>query len=303
MGNQPGIGETLYLGIDGGGTKCRAVLVDENNQVLGVGNGGPSNPYHGVARALESIVNATDNALRSAGLTPEDKSRVVAGLGLAGVNLPSLFKIVDQWEHPYKAQYLTTDLHIACIAAHEQDNGAVIVSGTGSCGFAHVDGQSLTLGAHGFPCGDVGSGAWIGLECIKAVLLDSDGLGPATALTELVSEQLQARGIMIVERLNGAKSSDYAKLAPIVFAAAEEGDEVALSIIRGGADYLTDVARKLWALNPPRMSMLGGVSTRIVDWMDADIASRMSDPLNQPEFGAVHFARSSYASEVVAVAQ
>ncbi|MDO3383605.1 N-acetylglucosamine kinase [Gilvimarinus algae] len=297
MGKKPASGDTLYLGIDGGGTKCRAVLVNESNQVLGVGNGGPSNPYHGVTRALESIVNATDHALRNAGLSAADKSRVVAGLGLAGVNLPSLFQIVNQWDHPFKAQYLTTDLHIACIAAHEQDNGAVIVSGTGSCGFAHVNGKSLTLGAHGFPCGDVGSGAWMGLECVKAVLLDSDELGPKTGLTELVAEQLQARGIMIVERLNGAKSSDYAKLAPLVFAAAEEGDEVALSIVHTGADYLTQVARKLWELQPPRMAMLGGVSSRIVDWMDKDIATRMSDPLNQPEFGAVHFARSRFMAE------
>lgn len=297
MGSRPASDDLLFLGVDGGGTKCRAILVDQNNQVIGEGNGGPSNPYHGVARALESIVNATDNALRSAGLTAEDKSRVVAGLGLAGVNVPSLYTIVQQWDHPYFAQYLTTDLHIACIAAHNQDNGAVIVSGTGSCGFAHVGKKSLTLGAHGFPCGDVGSGAWMGLECVKAVLLDSDGLGPETELTDLVAEQLQARGIMIVERLNGAKSSDYAKLAPLVFAAAENGDAVALAIVNDGAKYLTDVARKLWTLNPPRMAMLGGVSRRIVEWMDQDIAEKMSEPLNQPEFGAVHFARAQFASE------
>ncbi|WP_339615982.1 BadF/BadG/BcrA/BcrD ATPase family protein [uncultured Gilvimarinus sp.] len=296
MGQLPVDGDTLYLGIDGGGTKCRAVIVDESGQTLGVGNGGPANPYHGVARALESIDNAADSALRAAGLPREAKAQLVAGLGLAGVNVPSLFQVVQQWDHPFKAQFLTTDLHIACIAAHEQDNGAVIVSGTGSCGFAHVDGKTLTLGAHGFPCGDGGSGAWIGLECVKAVLLDSDQLGPKTALTDLVAEQLQARGIMIVERLNGAKSSDYAKLAPLVFNAAEQGDEIALRIIHEGADYLTAIARRLWSINPPRMSMLGGVSQRIVDWMDKDIAERMSAPLRQPEFGAVHYARTQFAA-------
>ncbi|WP_049723737.1 N-acetylglucosamine kinase [Gilvimarinus polysaccharolyticus] len=303
MGQQSVVNDNLYLGIDGGGTKCRAVIVNESGETLGVGNGGPANPYHGVARALESIANAADSAISNAGLPPDTKSKLVAGLGLAGVNLPSLFQIVQQWEHPFKAQFLTTDLHIACIAAHEQDDGAVIVSGTGSCGFAHVDGQSLILGAHGFPCGDAGSGAWIGLECIKAVLLDSDELGTKTIMTELVAEQLQARGIMIVERLNGAKSSDYAKLAPLVFAAAEQGDEVALRIIREGADYLTAMARRLWSSNPPRMSMLGGVSQRIVDWMDKDIAQRMSVPLRQPEFGAVRYARTQFAALVGSVAQ
>lgn len=297
MGNRPASDDLLYLGVDGGGTKCRAVLVDAKSRVIGEGNGGPANPYHGVTRALESIVNATDNALRHAGLKPEDKSRIVAGLGLAGVNVPSLYAIVQQWDHPYYAQYLTTDLHIACIAAHNQMDGAVIVSGTGSCGFAHVGNQSLTLGAHGFPLGDIGSGAWMGLECVKAVLLDSDGLGPQTAMTDLVAEQLQARGIMIVERLNGARSSDYARLAPLVFRAAEQGDQVALTIVREGAGYLTRVARKLWTLAPPRMAMLGGVAPHIVKWMDKDIAGKMSAPLQPPEFGAVHFARTQFETE------
>ncbi|HEY7885796.1 MAG TPA: BadF/BadG/BcrA/BcrD ATPase family protein [Cellvibrionaceae bacterium] len=294
MGKMPADCGALYLGIDGGGTKCRALLMDADSRVLGVGNGGPANPYHGVARALESIDNAADSALRDAGLALEVKSQLIAGLGLAGVNLPSIYQIVNQWQHPFAAQYLTTDLHIACIAAHASVDGAVIVAGTGSCGFSYVDGQSLILGAHGFPCGDVGSGAWIGLEAVKAVLLDSDALGPATALTDLLAEQLQARGLMIVERLSGAKSSDYAKLAPLVFHAADAGDQVALGIVHQGADYLSKVAQRLWTTKPPRMAMLGGVAKRIVDWMDKDVVAKMSPPLNPPEYGAVHYARSQH---------
>lgn len=294
MVTQPPTQQALYLGVDGGGTKCRAILADENNTVLGVGEGGPSNPYHGVERTYESIMNAADTALRSAGLGPEQKGNVIAGLGLAGVHLPSLFTIVEQWEHPFKAQYLTTDLHIACIGAHESDDGAVMVAGTGSCGFSFVNGNSLTLGAHGFPCGDKGSGAWLGLTAIQAVLVADDGLGPNTMLSELIEEQLQAKGLMIVDRLAGAKSSDYAKLAPLVFHAAENGDEIGLSIINDGAKYLSDVAKKLWATNPPRMSIIGGVAQRMLDWMDADVAKRMSPPLSQPEFGAVRFAKSQH---------
>lgn len=294
MGTKPPHHKALYLGVDGGGTKCRAILADENNTVLGVGEGGPANPYHGVERTFESIMNAADTALRSAGFSPEHKSNLIAGLGLAGVHLPSLFQIVEQWDHPFKAQYLTTDLHIACIGAHESDDGAVMVAGTGSCGFSSVNGESLTLGAHGFPCGDKGSGAWLGLSAIQAVLVADDGLGPSTMLSELVEDQLQARGLMIVDRLAGAKSSDYARLAPLVFHAAESGDDVGLAIIKDGAQYLSRVAEKLWATHPPRMSIIGGVAQRMLDWMDGDLAARMSPPLSQPEFGAVRFAKSKH---------
>ena len=292
MGDVPDNNETLYLGIDGGGTKCRALIV-RGDEVLGVGEGGPANPYHGIERALASIDAAADNALRHAGLPREAKSHLVAGLGLAGVNLPSVYQRVAQAELPFRRTYLTTDLHIACIAAHGQDDGAVIVAGTGSCGFSHVRGNSVILGAHGFPLGDVGSGAWMGLEAVKAVLLASDDLGPASVLSELLEEQLQARGLMIVERLNGAKSSDYARLAPLVFHAADQGDAVARDIVTQGAAYLDAVARRLWQTQPPRMAMLGGVARRMVEWMDRDLVARLSQPLQAPEYGAVHFARTS----------
>lgn len=292
MATLPHSDDSLYLGIDGGGTKCSAVLVDANDTVLGVGEGGPANPYHGFDRALESIQNAADTALRNAGLSPADKANCVVGMGLAGVHLPTLFKKVEQWNHPFKKQYLTNDLHIACIAAHENDDGAVIVAGTGSCGFVHVKGQSLTLGAHGMPCGDKGSGAWLGLSAVQAVLLASDGLGPQTELSQLLFEQMQAKGMMIVDRLNGATSSDYARLAPLVIHAAEQGDAVACAIVQDGADYLSAMANKLISFQPPRISMLGGVSKVITAWMDKDVVSRLSPALKTAEYGAVHFAKS-----------
>ncbi|MFT7559799.1 MAG: glucosamine kinase [Flavobacteriales bacterium] len=284
----------LYLGVDGGGTKCRAIIVDQNHTVLGTGLGGPANPYHGLERCFESIINAADSALSDAGMEPGQKSQLVAGLGLAGVHLPSLFHIVNQWEHPFKAKYLTTDLHIACIGAHNSTDGAVMIAGTGSCGFSSIEGQSLTIGGHGFLCGDKGSGAWLGIKAVQAVLLSSDELGPDTLLNGLLTDQLQAQGLMIVDRLAGAKSSDYAKLAPLVFQALDKGDGVAKAIVQEGADYLSNIAKKLWATHPPRMSFIGGVAPRMLESMDSDIVGRMSPPVSQPEYGAVLFARSKH---------
>ena len=59
--------------------------------------------------------------------------QVVAGLGLAGVNLPGLYQKINEWHHPFKEMFLTTDLHTACIGAHKGADGAVIITGTGSC--------------------------------------------------------------------------------------------------------------------------------------------------------------------------
>lgn len=286
LGEQP-----LFIGIDGGGTKCRASIMTANLQVLGTGVGGPANPFHGVQQAKDSIRTAAELALIDAGLPPSAMGELIAGAGLAGVNVPSLYEVMSAWEHPFKEMHLTTDLHIACLGAHNRDEGAVMICGTGSCGYSFVNNQSLFIGGHGFPIGDKGSGAWMGLEAIQAILLASDDLGPQSNLSESIGEFLQASGVMIVDRLFGSKQGDYAKFAIFVVDAADAGDAVATSIVKEGAAYMSDVARKLWATNPGRMSIIGGLAPRLIPWMDKGMVDHLSPALYQPEFGSVYFAK------------
>lgn len=288
-------GDGYYLGVDGGGSNCRATLCSLQGKILGRGKGGPANPFQSISQAITSIESATAEAISNSGLVDSDVTKVVAGVGLAGVNLPTFYDAVCEWRHPFREMFLTTDLEIACIGAHDGRDGAVIVAGTGSCGYSIMDGQSLTCGAHGFPFGDKGSGAWIGLEAIKAVLLAADDLGPATSLTELISGQLGAKGVYIAEKMAGGGSRRFAELAPAVFDAAEAGDSVAISIIQSGAEYLSEVARKLWLNKPPGMSLLGGLRDRLLPWMDASIVERLSQPVHQPDVGAVLFVHREFS--------
>lgn len=281
----------LYIGIDGGGTKCRARLFTADNQVIGTGVGGPANPLHGLSQAKASILQAVEMALTDANLPNAEAANLVAGAGLAGVNLPSLFDVMSNWHHPFKKMYLTTDLHIACLGAHNQDQGAVMIAGTGSCGYSFVKNKETCIGGHGFPFGDKAGGAWFGLEAVKAVLLASDNLGPYTRLSDYIEQHLGARGVMIVDKMGAAKSSDYAQLARYVFEAAKEGDAVAVAIVEDGAAYLSAVAEKLWETEPGRMSLIGGLSGILTPWLKPSIASSLSEPISQPEFGAVYFAR------------
>ncbi len=115
-------------------------------------------------------------ALKDAGLEHVELSELVAGVGLAGVNLPVLFDKMANWQHPFKQMFLATDLLIACLGAHQGGDGAVMISGTGSCGFSCIDEEQFIIGAHGFPHGDKGSGAWFGLQAAKQVLLSIDGV-------------------------------------------------------------------------------------------------------------------------------
>ncbi len=286
--------DQLFIGIDGGGTKCRATIYSVQHGVLGTGLGGPANPLHGLERTLESIMVSTQLAMRDAGLPLENIHQIYAGLGLAGVNLPSLYEKISEWEHPFKQMFLTTDLHTACIGAHDGGDGAVIITGTGSCGFSYVQGQSVNYGGHGFALGDKGSGAWMGLEAIKAALVDLDGLGPKTLLTATIKEYFNTENAMgIAEQMAGQPSSSYAKLARYVFDAANQKDEVALSIVIEGAAYVSQLAHRLLENNPPRLSMIGGLAEPLNQWLDPVIAKLVEAPIQPPEMGAIYFAQQS----------
>ncbi|MEH6519484.1 MAG: BadF/BadG/BcrA/BcrD ATPase family protein [Halioglobus sp.] len=286
--------ETLFIGVDGGGSKCRATIANDRGVILGTGVAGPANPFQDTRQAQDSIVASAKLALDDAALPPDILTELVAGVGLAGVNLPRFFDIIDNWEHPFRQLFLATDLHIACMGAHGGEDGAVMVAGTGSCGYYHSPDESYILGAHGFPFGDKGSGAWLGLEAVKAILLADDGFGPVTALQQSICQQMQTDTLGVIEHLSGANSNHYAKLAPLVFTAANENDPVAQAILEEGVAYLSAVAERLCAAGPARISFLGGMGKYIIPRLPPDIAKRFSPPLHEPDHGAIFYARQQW---------
>lgn len=288
----------LFLGIDGGGSKCKAIVMNENNEILGTGVSGPANPLHGFEQAINSITESAKLALIDAGLKQIKLNELNAGVGLVGVNLPVLFEQMQGWQHPFKQMFLATDLLIACLGAHQGENGAVIISGTGSCGFSYVDGNEFMIGAHGFPHGDKGSGAWFGLQAAKQVLLSLDGIVEPSIMNDILLAKLGCKDdTSLVEAIAGKAAAYYGQLANLVFDAAEQDDKVALGIVTEGAEYLNSIARTLLARNPPRISMIGGLTPRLKPWLNKELQQQLSNPLNAPEVGSVLFARKELAKQ------
>lgn len=292
----------ILLGIDGGGTKCKAVLMDQDNNVLGIGISGPGNPFYGVEQAQKSIVESATKALQDASKSCEDLKHVglneiSAGIGLAGVNIPHMYDLMEKWQSPFKTKYITTDLVIACLGAHNGHDGAVIVSGTGSCGFSYVNGVSKSVGGHGFPQGDKGSGAWFGIKAVEVALLSLDELGPITTIAHYICKELKVQSALgIVEKIASKPAAIFAQLAVTVFYAAKDKDQVAISIINEGASYLSNMAKLLHHPFAPPLSFIGGMAKSITPFLDDDLQQQFACPLTPPEVGAVFYARQQLAA-------
>lgn len=284
--------QTLYLGIDGGGSKCKAVITDADHNVLGSAISGPANPLHGYEQTINSITESAKLALVDAGLPATKLSELVAGIGLAGVNLPSLMTKMEQWQHPFEQMFLTTDLSIACLGAHNGDDGAIMITGTGSCGYSYVKQQEFFIGGHGFPHGDKGSGAWTGLQVVTKVLRSLDGLEVDSLMNQQLLNMLTCNDCMeVIEVVAHKPASFFAKLACVAFDNAKKDDELALSIVQDGANYISDIASRLWQNGPLSMSLIGGLTPVITPYLNSEIAQRLSPPQHPPEIGAIIYAK------------
>ncbi|MBB6520029.1 BadF/BadG/BcrA/BcrD ATPase family protein [Pseudoteredinibacter isoporae] len=278
---------SFYLGVDGGGSKCKAVVVNHDLEILGSAVAGPANPCVDYQLAIHSITESCSQALAEAGLS-QQQHQIELGLALAGVNFENVFQRVNEWSHPYHSMRLITDWHAACLGAHEGKDGAVVIVGTGSCGYVCVDGHSKSFGGHGFPVGDKGSGAWLGLQAVKAALLAKDEMGPATLLMDKLCESLSCKPEELAIRMVGASSAHYAQLAKTVFAANKDGDEQAARILREATDYIEAMLASILKYQPPRLSFVGGITPFLVPLLNSELRERISRPLANPEMGAVY---------------
>ena len=104
-----GPADVLLLGVDGGGSGCRARLCTISGRTLSEGSAGSANIRLGVEQSFASVHEATVQCMSAAGLSTRDFDRIVACLALAGASEPSQLEAARQHEHPYRSAVFVTD--------------------------------------------------------------------------------------------------------------------------------------------------------------------------------------------------
>ncbi len=283
-------GTALLLGVDGGGTGCRARLTNVNGEVLGEGAAGPANIRFGIKESFASVLEATEECLQQAGLTL-DTAEIVACLALAGASEPTHLAAARTYNLPFARTLLTTDAHAACVGAHGGRNGGIIVVGTGSVGWGIVGGREHRVGGWGFPVSDEGSGAWLGCEAARRVLWAYDGRAPWTGLTKKLLERFDGDPHAIVRWMGQARPRDFAVLAPTVLDYAERGDTVAVELMRAAAHHVDVMAAQLASLGVPRLALVGGLAAGLEPWLAPHTREIMVAPEGDALRGALWLAR------------
>ncbi len=246
----------LFLGIDGGGTGCRAAVADASGRVLGRSEAGPANIASDPEGAAANILKAAARAVDEAG-----GGRVVAaGLGLAGANAAGA---ADRLRDvlPFDRVAVVTDAITAVKGALGAQDGVVAALGTGSVFAVKRGGVIRQIGGRGLVLGDEASGAWIGRAILRRALRALDGLEPMTPLLAGLVQDAGGADAVVAFSLQ-ARPMDFAALAPQVV----ESDDPAAVVVMNEA--VADVGAAVAVLQGEDglpVVFLGGLGTVFAD--------------------------------------
>jgi len=231
------------LGVDGGGTKTRAIITNATGQVLGEGLAGPSNPLRvGISNAAAAIRDAVDKACAEARVQRADL--LAAEVGLAGVRREDVRLRMREALSGLGIHSIevVTDADIALFGATDGEPGLVIIAGTGSvcCGI-NEHRKHFCAGGWGPLVGDEGSGSWIARKALQSVAQAKDGRGHETALSQSACSYFNVTTtdeLLFAIYAPSMTNDRIAGFAKHVIEAARKGDKVARAIVESAGREL-----------------------------------------------------------------
>jgi len=283
-----------FIGIDGGGTSCRAALADGNGTIIGRGKSGASNILTDPDNALRHITEAASLAFQEAGLSP-DLSAASAVLGLAGNNVGDAVNYVKALL-PFKQSDIVSDGVIALQGAIGDEDGAIGIVGTGTVYIARHEGKLHSVAGWGFQVSDLGSGARLGQLALQESLLAYDNIHPMTELGRAVLAEFGGNPEAVVDFARLAKPGDFGRHTPRVFEFAGRGDETALRILKTGAAGIDEALDAVNGITKGkgRLCLLGGLGPLYPPYLAERHRARLSEPLADALTGAVALAAKAY---------
>ncbi|KQO83387.1 BadF/BadG/BcrA/BcrD ATPase family protein [Rhizobium sp. Leaf262] len=294
--------QRYLVGVDGGGTSCRAAVADADGKILGRGKSGASNIMSAPDQAIVNITDAARAAFADAGLDIGLLSHASAYLGLAGNNVENTVSYVLP-RLPFAQSLIESDGMIALQGALGEGDGAVAILGTGTIYLARTGNDIHTIGGWGYHLGDLGSGARLGQQALQQSLLAYDGIAASTPFTRSLLEEFEASPRRMVAFSQAAKPGDFGRYAPRVFDFASAGDEAALSILHQSAGFI-DVAldRVSEITGGGRLCLLGGLSGLYAPFLSARHKERLVEPVADALSGAIALAKGTFIHQERGVA-
>lgn len=258
-----------YLGIDGGGTKTKVAVIDEDKNLIYMGTSGPSSidtvdqvtTLKHIKEALSGFTNAHQDITFSSvfcglgGIISEDDIKLVKSLikKIPGIN-----------DHTFIDA--SNDVENALYSGRCFFEGIALICGTGSVAYGKdLNGTKARAGGWSFKEGDLGSAYDLGMKAIRHVVKAYDGrLDQDDFSLEIAQSIGLNEAIDIVSILNEKylERTWIASLAPMVTKHANLKNKYAMTYVDQATDDLKLMVQAVYkklSLSDKRVVVIGSL--------------------------------------------
>jgi len=286
MGEVTGAARPIAIAVDGGGSKTDAVALELDGTIAATARAGTSSPHLiGMDASARLVDDLIERLLEQTGPRPLAN----AGIYLSGLDLPAEVAAFRAGiaGYAWADAVVDNDLFALLRAGTSEPDAVAIVCGTGiNCVGVRADGEVVRYPSLGMTSGDWGGGWHLGEQALWHAARAVDGRGPATLLTAAVPAVFALPDVQaVIEAIHFGRvpNADLARIAPSVFACAQDGDAVAVGLVDRQAEEIVAFAattlRRLELLERPVPVVLGGGivgarDARLLDGVESRLAER-----------------------------
>lgn len=228
-----------YLGIDGGGTKTKACIMNEQQEIIFIGEGGPSSvDTVSLDETMKSINDAYSKFMSEHPHLTFEKAFIGLGGILSddhGISYNKTFQSLPG-NTPQTKIYIKNDMENALASGLLFDEGIVLICGTGSVAYGKNNKrQSHKVGGWGFREGDLGSSYDLGMRAMRHVVQTFDGRKVKSKFSEEISQVTHVKNTHDFVHIMKERYLDrtwIASLAKYVTKHAMLNDETACNIVK-----------------------------------------------------------------------
>ena len=243
---------TLFLGVDGGGTKTHFVLADRDGNVVASCDGPAS--YHleiGIEGLHDVLADGIAALFRQAGVDGSKIAYAFFGLPAHGEDSEAQV-LLDAMPEPllgHRRYRCGNDMVCAWAGSLGGEDGINIVAGTGSIGYGERRGKAARAGGWGEVFSDEGSAYWIAVQGLNIFTRMSDGRLPKGPLyttfrasLDLGADPLHHDLDICARVMNAHDRGRIAAMSQLVARAAQDGDVSAIRVFDDAARELAAIA-------------------------------------------------------------
>lgn len=250
------------IGIDAGGTKSELIAYDlDYNKICDL-TGGFGNPSVSFDKTLNNLIGLIDNCLKEL----ERENCQLIAIGMAGVETGNYIELIQRYvESTFQINTVVmNDAEMACKAYFGNEDGILVISGTGSSSYAQKDGKGEIVGGWGHILGDEGSGYHTVMQVFKNIVYKFDR---NISFDNLSKAMLKKTGLSsrsdIMNFIYSNNKDKVAALFPIIVEYSQKGDSYAIKLLKDTGSYLAELTETAYKKkdykDPVIIGLKGGV--------------------------------------------